>query len=309
VPRFVPVADEVWRLQRGHDAESLFFQAFANWGHYRGAGGSRQGIYVVTPSGKLLASANELNADRLVAMLQDTLGQWEALDPQDRRRGLDLGSSRGARWEDSCPDDGLVLIETFRDVSEGFDPDVTPIQPSNRDHAWFSEDEARALAHSEEGAAEAFLRRLARFHFVDAVRGQALPFANEELQDLELRISPDAVERDGELRLRMTGHSTAIAKGPWLMGPSSWTPKREYPRSVSVEIDGSAVWNEAFGEFTNFELVAIGTRTGHTQINGRGADDGPAPIGFHFALSKAGARIPPAYVSVYDADWMPSRLE
>ena len=28
--RFVPVADEVWKLQRGRDAEARFFQAFAD---------------------------------------------------------------------------------------------------------------------------------------------------------------------------------------------------------------------------------------------------------------------------------------
>ncbi|MCH8148173.1 MAG: hypothetical protein IH987_09320, partial [Planctomycetes bacterium] len=51
---FVPVADEVFRLQSHADPESRFFQSIADHGHYRAKGGTRQGIYVCTPNGKLL---------------------------------------------------------------------------------------------------------------------------------------------------------------------------------------------------------------------------------------------------------------
>ena len=67
--RFVPAADETWRLQRGDDDECRFFQSFADQAHYRGAGGSRQGIYVVTPAGELLASGNILDPESEVSQI------------------------------------------------------------------------------------------------------------------------------------------------------------------------------------------------------------------------------------------------
>ena len=66
---FVLAADEVWRLQGGKDhriyrtnggddPECLSFQMLAARGHYGPGGGTKQGIYACTPTGKFLASIN-----------------------------------------------------------------------------------------------------------------------------------------------------------------------------------------------------------------------------------------------------------
>ena len=60
VEHTVPCADEVWRLQRGDDGECRFFRAMADAGHYGKGGGTRQGIYLASPSGRLLSSINSL---------------------------------------------------------------------------------------------------------------------------------------------------------------------------------------------------------------------------------------------------------
>jgi hypothetical protein len=297
------VADEVWRLQRGEDEESRFFQSFADRGHYRAEGGSRQGIYAVTPGGRLLASANELDPERLCELLRGALDAWEALPESERADGAPPRLDTGRRPEDSCPTDGLVLVETFRDVPRDFEPGTEPLRPSNRDYAWFSAEEARGLVESGPEGALPFVRRLARFHFVDSVRGQSLPFAEQELRRLVLRVV-NLGEEEGRVRLELTGATEAVARGPWLMGPSDWKPDREYPRSVETELRGRAVWDRRRSAFVEFELVAIGTRTGFTRFNGRSGDPGRSPIGFHLTLAGPGVRVPPAFADVYDADWL-----
>ena len=54
VAKFVPVADEVSRLQRDAEPDCRFFQGFSEKGHYGGRtkpSNTRQGIYAVTATG------------------------------------------------------------------------------------------------------------------------------------------------------------------------------------------------------------------------------------------------------------------
>jgi hypothetical protein len=298
--RFVPAADETWRLQRGDDAECRFFQAFADGAHYRGAGGSRQGIYVVTPGGELLASGNVLDPDRVLAMMEETLAAWEAL-PDDRRRSpREAAFTSGVRWEDSCPEDGLVLASVARDLPPDLDPATEPLRPSNVDHVWISGAELEAWLLPDargEVAPEGLLERLARFHFVDNVRGQGLPFAAEEVDVVLLRC-----ERSGE-RFFVHGVTVARAEGPWLLGDNDWRPNREYPRSVETSFRGSWTADAEGRGVSDFELVALGRRTGRAPVNGRREGE-EGPIGFLLTIAAPGDRIPPAFVDVYDADWI-----
>ncbi|MCH7704399.1 MAG: hypothetical protein IIB61_04735 [Planctomycetes bacterium] len=105
--RFVAAADEVWRLQRNKDPDCLVFQSMADHGHYRGVGGTRQGIYVCSPAGKLLASANVLEPKQVIEVLRRGLDAWDALPDEQRR--LPPGTSLEPRhcWEDSYPNGGL----------------------------------------------------------------------------------------------------------------------------------------------------------------------------------------------------------
>jgi len=87
--RFVPVTDEVWRLQRGTDPECRFFQSFADRGHYRGGGGTRQGIYVVTPGGSSHMIPDVLRAVELRTPLD--LSPPPCIADLDQNGILDLG--------------------------------------------------------------------------------------------------------------------------------------------------------------------------------------------------------------------------
>ncbi len=313
---FVPAADEVWRLQRGLGPESRAFQAFADRAHYREPGGTRQGIYVCTPGGALLASVNALDPDQVLATLERGLAAWEALDERARRADAaraphDLGAE--ARWERSYPADGLVLRCVGRDLPAALDPRAPPPDArSNQDHVWLSADEARALVPAGVRPGEAWelvplARRLARFHLVDNVRGQTLPFAEPEVAGSWLRAR--AVAEDGaRLALALEGATRASSDGTWLLGENDWTPERPWPRRLEARLAGRAVWDRAAERFVSFELVALGLRTGTTGLNGR--DPGSSgPIGFLVTLApdEPAERLPPAFADVYDAPWLRER--
>ena len=69
----MPATDEVWRLQGASEEDATLFQKIANKGHYRKAGGTRQGIYVCSPSGQLLSSVNSLNPDVVLKTIENGL--------------------------------------------------------------------------------------------------------------------------------------------------------------------------------------------------------------------------------------------
>ena len=81
----------------------------ANQGHYGGRPGSRQGIYVCSPSGKFLASINTSDPDRVLEMMQEGLQAWEKLAADEQRLLGESSIKPEHRWEDSFPADGLVL--------------------------------------------------------------------------------------------------------------------------------------------------------------------------------------------------------
>lgn len=304
---FVPVADEVYRLQTGRDAECLTFQSMADRGHYRRAGGTRQGIYACTPAGELLGSLNSNDPDRVLAMIASAWEAWEAL-PEERRRGSGTSAAPGRRWEDAYPADGLVLESTGRDVQDG----VRDVR-WNRDHVWFSRDEARRMLPADPAVGERhevpveLVRRLARFHFVDDVRGQSVPFAPQEVEVAEMVV--EVLAREGDrVRLAVRGRTHADAPGPWQMGDNIFRPAdgAEHAHGMTTELLGEAAFDLGAGRFTAFDAVVRAERWGRTINNARWNDTERSTLGFVFRIAPPGnaQRVPPAFVQVYDAPWL-----
>lgn len=309
--RFIPAADETWRLQRGGDPEARFFQRFADEGHYKGEGGTRQGIYAVTPAGKLLGSLNSLDPERVAAMLENALEEWESLPEEERLEQPDASFKPEHRWESSYPADGLVLISAKRDVSDCGDPEAERSPIWNRDYAWFSPREARGFLPPEPEAGavwevpESLTRRLARFHVVDNVIGQTLPFAPSEVKGSELRATVLSADEE-RVTLRLEGGFRGVARGPWLLGASEWQPRAEHPRGVRGDALGFAEYDRGRQRFTRFDLVVLAQRWGWTGNNGRRQDPEPGPmiVAFRLAPDTPAARIAPAFVDLYQAGWI-----
>lgn len=305
--RFVCAADEVWRLQRGSEADCIFFQSMVNGGKRITDGGSRQGTWVCSAAGVVLARFNTRDVETVLEKLEAAYAAWEALPDEARHLPEDVGLEPEHRWEHNYPEGGLVLDRTVRDLpAEGLD--APPMPRWSRDYAWFSREEVRAMVPREASVGDTFelgllARRLARFHLVDNARGQSLPFADEEI--VEARVTARVVARSGtRVTLHLVGVTRAVAEGPWLLGHNLWMPKGENPRGVACELAGEAACDLESGAFESFELVALARRWGSARNDGRRRD----PIGrvaFHLTMAPPGApRIAPTFVVVYDGEWI-----
>jgi hypothetical protein len=142
-----------------------------------------QGIYVVTPSGKLLGFCERDHDPISVAKrLSRALDQWNTLGRQAR---LDTGPrsqvAAVSRRPNSQPPEGGLILELFvRDLPR----QTGPIDPKlaamwNRDFAWFTQEEVRSMIPKARTPGERhrvpdkLVRRLARLHLLDSVRGQS----------------------------------------------------------------------------------------------------------------------------------------
>jgi hypothetical protein len=71
--------------------------------------------------------------------------------------------------------------------------------------------------------------------------------------------------------------------------------RREH--GLAMRLLGKATFDLAKGRFLTFELVAVGSRWGGTQLNGRRGDLDAAPIGILFTLAAGSPceRVAPAF--------------
>lgn len=308
---FVPAADEVWRLQRGNDPECLFFQGFADGGHYRGSGGTRQGIYTCTPDGRLLSSVNSLNPERVLEAVREGLARWEELPEEERGARQSSSIEAAHRWEWSYPDDGLVLSTVVRDLPPDGDPSAPQAERYNFDHAWYDAAEARGFAPPRAAVGTTYtvprplVERLVRFHLVDNARGQGLPFDGSEVEEALLTGTVRAVA-DSSVQIDFEGRTSARSEGVWLGGDNDWKHEGEFPRRLETTLLGSGTFDTERGSFSALELLALGEREGRAPVNGRHQDLGPAPIGFVLELAPdtPSHRVPPAFVDIYDASFV-----
>ena len=301
----------MWRLQRVQDLDATFFQEMANKGHYQTAGQTRQGIYVCSPNGKLLSSINSLNADDVLKSIMNGLEKWNGLSASERQLPSDQTLKPLHRWENSYPDQGLVLTSANADLFTDPPLQTNRSDRSNMDHVWFSKSEARQWLPDDPKEGDVYdlpdhlANRLFCFHLVDNVRGQTLPFASQEIKKSNLQI--EVQERhQSNVRIKIRGHSKSVAKGEWLLGKNDWTPTYLLDHSMKTEMLGKATFDLSLNRFMEFEMVAIGKRYGKTQNNSRNNSPDSSYIGFLFTLaeSRASEKIAPAFVDIYNADWI-----
>ena len=184
---------------------------------------SYQGIFVATPSGKLLAGTHhDARYPRKVEkLLRAALQKWKTISPNDRLMTKEVFSKVVAEMtkeeeRKEYPDNGLVLSVICRDL-----PGPNPIKGSklhrnmyNQDFAWFRKSEARAFLPEKpiKGAKQKVPRdlveRLARLHLVDLVRGHTSPFPLKAIKNANL--TAEVIDVKGNLVvLRYKGRTYA----------------------------------------------------------------------------------------------------
>jgi hypothetical protein len=314
---FIPVADEVHRLQTGRDAECRLFQKIAEQGHYAGRtqpSSTRQGTYAATPSGVLLASINSNDPVRIADMLRNARARWEKLNPNEQLLPVapPEATTDFRRGERLYPEDGLVLRVNSRDLPRPEQPQQAQGRNSranawNQDFAWFKKEEARQLLpeRAEVGqkanVPDALIRRIARVSLVDNVRGQTSAFGEQDVKKALLTSEVVGVE-GSVVSIRLEGETETGADGLWsIQGYRDMNNPSMQKRGFVMRLLGNAKYDLKTERFTAFEMVALGNRWGATQYNGRGSDLGPAPIGIAFTLSNGmpAERVAPAFLRAY----------
>lgn len=303
---FIPVADDVSRLQRSDDAEGRFFRHVAVQGHMKGRSRpevSHQGIYAFAPDGTSLASANPLEAERTLALLEEALRRWAEYDERpDLARAHALGHAEPQALGYPEPG-GAVLRMTSRDLPR---PAGSPVPEDqvryatqwNFDHIWLQPEDVRGFVPesfepgAEREVPQALLSRIARFHLRDIVRGEPNVWGPGAVERFSL--TSHVSKREGDLiTLDLSGGVLLRERVTFQDShkPIDW----EFDNELDAVVAGDAVWNAADDRFERFDLVVAGQRSGAHRYNVRTRDPGPAPIGFAFELAgdEAWERTPP----------------
>jgi hypothetical protein len=294
--KFIPAADEVGHLQSGNDAECRLFQKIAEQGHFAGRtlpSFTRQGTYATTADGTLLASWNKTDPRIVARKLREALKNWDKLKAEGRKfSGEDpLDIAQLSRADRFFPEGGLVLKVNTRDLPRDPPQQARWARAWNQDFAWFTKEEAGQFLPSEikpgrtRKVPRTLVKRLARFHFLDNVRGQTPPFPACAIEDATL--TSRVTEVDGNfVSLRLEGRTKAVQKGDWsIRGFEDMNRPSSQERGLEIKLLGSARFDRKQGRFVGFEVVAVGTRWGATQYNCRGDDLAPAPFGAVLSLA------------------------
>lgn len=282
---FIPVACDDWYQRRREDAEGEFFRAVANQGprEHDGAGGpTRQGLYLFTAGGNLLGYKNHSDPEIMRRVVQDALAKWKALGEGPQ---LDIPPSfePDQRYHREAPKGALVLRTFTRELSEAEEGELQRHGKRSpaRDHLWILEGEWRALLPSnpEVGALvevpEALLRRLVRFHLVDATRGEPPFWAADQVRSQVLILEVSEAEGT-RVQLKASG---AVA-----LGDGDHGFEAALLGTIELDTQGPKV--------TRFDLVALGEHWGEGSWN-RGARGGRAPLGIVFRVPESGPLVPP----------------
>lgn len=299
--KFVAVSADDWYQRRRNDAEGEFFRKVADQGPRKGKGGStRQGIYCLTASGKLLAYKNAQDAKVMLETVKLALKRFEALPVVERKPGAVKVPAHGkvdARYSRIPPEGGLILRGYTRildrDEKKNYvkgECKFTGGDRAARDHLWLKKAEWQALipAAPKKGATfampTALARRLCRFHLVDNTRGEPEYWRSEEVRKMDLKWTVQEVS-DGALTLELVGSS--------LLSTSADANKSK--RGYDVALRGVLVYDRAKKAITKLDIVAVGDHWGRSTYT-PGDRPGRKPLGVALELvkgDKPDERVPP----------------
>jgi len=269
----------------------------------------------------LLAGSHEAIHDprQVEQLIRRGLAKWGKLSAAERLLSKEVFAKAVAELSEvdgksQFPQDGLVLRVICRDLPRSPQPSTSPSRNAyNQDDAWFRKGEARAFLPEQPipGAKEKVRRdlveRLARFHFVDLVRGHTASFPHKAVERAEL--TAEVMDVQGNLvslgykgRTRTSEvHDGVHIEGKWnAKGPGIPEPQT---RGIDARLEGQAVYDRKAERFVSFELVVLAERWGGNAYNGRleERDFGPAPMGMVLKLAgdSAAERVPPLFFQSY----------
>ena len=308
----VPTADKIERPGPGKrlDTGTTFVSRLVqNIIKQCNAAAGYQGVFVTTPSGLLLAGSHEAihDARKVEKHIRQGLEKWETLSQAERLMTKEVFARAVSELGDverrnQYPREGLVLSVICRDLPRSLELFKSPSRNRyNLDYAWFQKGEARAflprqpIRGAKQKVPRELVERLARFHFVDLVRGHTMSFPQHAVEYAEL--TAEVVDLKGHLvslwyegRTRTSeSHAGVHVEGKWnAKGPGIPEPQT---RGVDAKLEGQAVFDLKAEKFVSFDLVVLCDRWGGNAYNGRldKRDFGPAPMGIVLELAAGGS--------------------
>lgn len=271
----MPFAGDTHELQTGTSPSRAWFLQMAGQHNTRiKSGQTSQGFYVASPGGTSYGYNNNRSVERVLGMMDKALDAARANAPS-------------AKVEVPAPETefaprGVSVVRVFtriRPVPAGSDPSNSNVA---RDHLWIYPGEVRALLQLPPGGGplpESLARRLARFHFVDNVRGEPNMWGDGDIAKLELQATRD-LDVQGKRAFRITG-SFAVGS------------VRD-ARGVEGKFEGWLAVDEGKQSVTEFYAVADAQAWGAGSYT-RNPPPGrfPLVIGMQIATDPPSRRVPP----------------
>ncbi len=303
----MPVTVDVNHLQYQQDREGLLFRKIAEQGHYAGRSkpsNTRQGLYIATISGTLIASANTTHAIEVMRLMQTGLNGWNR-GAKNSKGPFKSDAKTDQKYNVTAPQGGLILRQTIRDLPRPHQPHHNSGQ-YNHDHVWLTANEVKALTPTkvEPGSTykipEKIVRRLVRWHFIDHVRGSSSSWEYSHIKDASMVAMVTQVRGDGSeplrVRIKIKGKAKCVCPPTGEVNPFT-NDKVTTERGLDAEIRGWLTYDTKAKTFTGFELLAFGERWGTSIYNSRHKDLERSPIGFAFEFvdDSAGRTAKPAF--------------
>lgn len=301
--KFIPVVGDDWYQRRRKDDVGRFFRSVVdqtwkagNWEAQGGGGDNRQGIYCFTASGRMLTEMKNVGSmpRELEAVLRGALRGWNALPEEARRPGAIAipDPSLDPAFHRPVPAGALVLREYQRGLKRDaagalsvhdFTFNDTPVW-AQRDRVWVLDAEWKAMLPSTPAAGDvvdvppALVRRLVRYHVVEALRGEPGKWSSKQIREAVFKLTvASATETD--LRMHLQG---SVKLGGEKVG-------------LEGTLAGVLVVDRARKAFTRFDLALVADAWGALNPHNGVSREGRNPVGFWFELG-AGAdvdRVPP----------------
>jgi hypothetical protein len=306
---YVAVTGDDWYERRRQDDEGRFFRGVANQGPRKGPGGAtRQGIYLLTADGKLLAYKNcGQSPEATRDLLQQGLREWRKLTAERRQAGAVRVGEPGTpdrRYHRPTPPGATIVNVHARclDRDSGgalcsLDPKASPGHAASRDHLWVTSEDTAALVPAEprKGARSPvpanLAQRILRFHLLDNTRGEPNYWERRDLRKWTLTVEvQDAIAERIELVLR--GNALLATHDD----PS------QAKRGYEAQLLGYLSYDVPSRSWRRFDFVAVGEHWGHGTYT-PGARPGRTPLGVAFELAKgtsAADRVPPQAARTLD---------
>ena len=302
--QFIPVVGDDWYQRRRKDEVGKFFRSVVDqtwkggkWGN--NGGDNRQGIYCFTSSGKMLTDMKNVGGmpREVEALLRRALRTWNELPEAERRPGAELPEpSLDPDYHRPVPPGALVLREYQRGLKRDaagalsvhdFTFQNTPVW-AQRDRAWVLEAEWKAMVPATAKAGDVvelpkpFVNRLLRYHFVEALRGEAGRWDPKDIRASTLKLTV-ASATDVELRLRLEG-GVKLATNDEKVG-------------VDGTLAGDLRIDRTRRAFTRFDLVMVAECWGALNPHNGVSREGRNPVGFAFELGTGADvdRVPPQW--------------